>query len=102
MLRISLAQAKLALSLAGGNSDRRGADCRGGVIDRRPPFGIESFENRDITGRLDSKVAVITGAASGIGLRTVEVFVVEVAKIVIAERRIPEGETAWGQQRTCQ
>lgn len=43
-------------------------------------------------GRLDGKVAVITGATSGSGLRTMEVFVAEGAKIVIAGRRIPEGE----------
>lgn len=43
-------------------------------------------------GRLDGGVAVITGATSGIGLRTAEVFVAEGAKIVIADRRIPEGE----------
>src|SRR5437764_13558580 len=43
-------------------------------------------------GRLDSKVAVITGATSGIGLHTAEVFVAEGAKIVIAARRVPEGE----------
>lgn len=43
-------------------------------------------------GRLDGKGAVITGATSGIGLRTAKVFVAEVAKIVIAGRRIPEGE----------
>ena len=43
-------------------------------------------------GRLDNKVAVITGATSGIGLRTAEIFVAEGAKIVIAGRRAAEGE----------
>jgi NADP-dependent 3-hydroxy acid dehydrogenase YdfG len=43
-------------------------------------------------GRLDGKVAVITGATSGIGLRTAEVFVAEGARIFIAGRRAPEGE----------
>ena len=43
-------------------------------------------------GRLDGKIAVITGATSGIGLRTAEIFVAEGAKIVIAGRRAQEGE----------
>jgi len=47
-------------------------------------------------GRLDGKVAVITGATSGIGLRTAEIFVAEGAKIVVAGRRIPEGEALAG------
>ncbi|ACE99409.1 short-chain dehydrogenase/reductase SDR [Rhodopseudomonas palustris TIE-1] len=42
--------------------------------------------------RLDGKVAVITGATSGIGWRTAEVFVAEGARIVVAGRRVAEGE----------
>jgi NAD(P)-dependent dehydrogenase (short-subunit alcohol dehydrogenase family) len=43
-------------------------------------------------GMLDGKVAIITGATSGIGTRTAELFVEEGARIVFTGRRQAEGE----------
>ncbi len=43
-------------------------------------------------GRLDSKVAIVTGGTSGIGLRTVEVFAEEGATVIFSGRREKEGQ----------
>jgi len=43
-------------------------------------------------GMVDNKVAIITGATSGIGARTAELFVAEGASIVFTGRRQNEGE----------
>jgi NAD(P)-dependent dehydrogenase (short-subunit alcohol dehydrogenase family) len=43
-------------------------------------------------GMVDGKVGIITGATSGIGTRTVELFVAEGAKVVFTGRRKAEGE----------
>ena len=40
-----------------------------------------------MTGRLDKKVAIVTGAARGIGAATAEMFVREGARVVLADKR---------------
>ena len=42
-------------------------------------------------GRLEDKVAIVTGGTSGIGRRTVEIFTAEGACVLIAARREEEG-----------
>ena len=44
-----------------------------------------------MTGRLDGKTAVITGAASGIGAGTARLFVEEGARVVVADMQVDAG-----------
>ena len=43
-------------------------------------------------GMVDGKVAIVTGATSGIGTRTVEALIEEGARVVFTGRRRDEGE----------
>ena len=45
-----------------------------------------------MAGRLDGKIAIVTGGTSGIGARTVEIFVAEGARVAIAGRTVEKGE----------
>jgi len=49
-----------------------------------------------MAGRLQGKVAIVTGGTSGIGRRTVEVFAQEGASVLIAARREKEGRAIAG------
>ena len=45
-----------------------------------------------MTGRLEDKVAIITGAATGIGRAGARLFAQEGARVVVADRNAPEAE----------
>jgi NAD(P)-dependent dehydrogenase (short-subunit alcohol dehydrogenase family) len=47
-----------------------------------------------MTGRLEQKVAIVTGAASGIGRATARLFAAEGAAVVLADWNTAQGEEA--------
>ncbi|MCP4222519.1 MAG: SDR family NAD(P)-dependent oxidoreductase, partial [Actinomycetia bacterium] len=53
-----------------------------------------SDDNQTGSGQLEGRVAVITGAASGMGLATAERFVAEGAKVIIADFNVEGGQAA--------
>jgi NADPH:quinone reductase-like Zn-dependent oxidoreductase len=59
-------------------------------------------DKRDQMGMLDNKVAIVTGATSGIGMRTAELFVTEGVAVVFTGRRKVEGEAIAQRLGRCQ
>jgi NAD(P)-dependent dehydrogenase (short-subunit alcohol dehydrogenase family) len=80
------------------NPDRRSALLkwwpRGGIHGRTMGTQPEPASERIMTGRLDSKVAIVTGAARGIGLACAKRFVADGAHVVLADIEAAEGEAA--------
>lgn len=69
------------------------------TLHARPVLRAQSTDEggQDMTGRLDGRVAVITGGASGIGEGTVRRFVEEGARCVIADLQIDRATSLAGE-----
>jgi NAD(P)-dependent dehydrogenase (short-subunit alcohol dehydrogenase family) len=67
--------------------------CRPEAKENSAKFTGRFGEKENEMGMVDGKVAIVTGATSGIGTRTVEVLIEEGARVVFTGRRAEEGQT---------
>ena len=58
----------------------------------KPHGGVETLTPRDRAGRLEGKVAIVTGGASGMGRDSVLLFLHEGARVVIADMNADRAE----------
>src|SRR5436309_1491522 len=75
-----------------GRTDRPSGDRRGGPLAHRRLRARRRRHGLGMTGRLAGRVAVITGAASGIGAATARRFVAEGARVIVADVQVERGE----------
>ena len=63
------------------------------MVELRATTVWEIEREHDMIGRLEGKVAVVTGGCSGIGLATVQRFAEEGAQVVVAD--LDDGTFTW-------
>ena len=66
--------------------------CRPEAKENSAKFTGRFGEKENEMGMVDGKVAIVTGATSGIGTRTVEALIEEGARVVFTGRRAEEGQ----------
>jgi NAD(P)-dependent dehydrogenase (short-subunit alcohol dehydrogenase family) len=76
------------------NADGFSVRCFTSDDDKRPPTEADNLKEPIMTRKLDNKIALITGATSGIGLAAAKRFALEGAQVIVTGRRQTELDAA--------